>query len=117
MNREAQVWVKIVTRSFFLGQHFIAVMRDRVCLAYSLMIRMEINFDTIFRSAMHKVKVHKGYGYSFGGLITELCHLTSVPTKEADYCPCIEGPPYVVTNTKRPEVSTGPCSPSPKEAT
>lgn len=97
-----------MTHSFFLGQHFIAVTRDRVCLAYALMTSMDINFGTIFRSAMRKVKVHKGCRYAFGDLITELCCLTCVPTEEEDYCPHIDAPPYVVTIIKRFEVSTVP---------
>lgn len=98
--------MKIANHSFFLGQHFTSVTRDKICLAYALMTGMDINFGTIFKSAMQKVKVHKGRRYAFDDVITELCHLTCVHTEEADYCPHIEVPPYVVTNIKVPEVST-----------
>lgn len=66
---------------------------------------MEINFGAIFRSTMQKAKVHKGHRYAFGGLITKLYCLTSVPTEEVDYCSHIEAP-HVVTNIKDPKVST-----------
>lgn len=61
-------------------------------LACALITRMDINFDTIFKLAMQKVKVHKGWRYAFISFITELCHLTGVPTDEVDYFPCIKAP-------------------------
>lgn len=60
-----------------------------MCLTYALMTGMEVNFGAIFRTAMRKAKTHKGRRYAFGGLISELCHLTGVPTEEADYYPNI----------------------------
>lgn len=93
MNRETRVWVNIMTHSFFWGQHFTDVTRDRVCLVYALMTGMEINFGTILRSAIRKMKMHKGHKYALGGLITKLCCLIGVPIEEAGYCHALRCPP------------------------
>lgn len=55
---------------------------------------MGLNFDTIFKLAMSKVKIHKGRRYVFRGLITQLCGMTGMPEQKADYYPVIH-PSYV----------------------
>lgn len=52
LNKQAGVWLKIVTHGLFPGQHFSEVIRDRVCLVYALMMGMELNFESILKSAM-----------------------------------------------------------------
>lgn len=72
------------------------------------MVGVEINFRSIFKSSMRKDQVHRGYKYTFGGLITELCKCAGVLEDPLDYFPHIEGPQYNVTNIKGPVVSEGP---------
>lgn len=98
LNKDARVWVKIVTHSIFPCQHFSEVTRDRVCLVYALMSGMELNVGSVVKSAMRKARTHKGRRYAFGGIITKLCLCAGVPTDDFNYCPHIEASPYIVTS-------------------
>lgn len=107
MSKEAWVKVKIVKHSFFPGQHFTNVMRDRVCLNYALMIGMPLNYRAIFQMVMRKAKTHKGRRYDFGSLITALCYRQG-SLKKRLITARSSRPPYVATNVKGPNVSLGP---------
>lgn len=84
-----------MTHSFFPVHHFIAIMKDRVCLAFALITGVELNFGAVFMSAIRKARVHHGRKYAFGGLTTELCCHAGVSTEDLDYCQYIEAPPIL----------------------
>lgn len=58
MNMEARVWVKITMHAIFLGLQFLEITRDRVCLAYAVMMRVELNIGAIYKFSMRKSRVH-----------------------------------------------------------
>uniref|UniRef100_M1DGA3 Putative plant transposon protein domain-containing protein n=1 Tax=Solanum tuberosum TaxID=4113 RepID=M1DGA3_SOLTU len=95
MIREAQVWLKIVMHFLIHRLHYTDITRDRVCLVYALMTPTELNIGVVLKSAMRKARVHKGYIYSFGGIITRLCRAEGVPEEILDYMsPLFPAPMY-----------------------
>lgn len=108
MTREARIWLKIVMHCFIPGLHFTECTRDRVCLVYALMMGREVNRGAILKSSMRKARVHKGRRYAFGGFITRLCLDAGVPTEALDYVPRLIADPYVVMNTREPDLQLGP---------
>jgi hypothetical protein len=108
LNKEARIWTKIVMHSLIPGLHFTEVTRDRVCLVYAFMKGIEINVGAVIKSTIRKSRVHRGRGYAFGGLITELCIRAGVPQEQCDYMPPLPSTLYDVTNIKAPDYTHGP---------
>lgn len=100
LNREARVWVKLMTHVLFPGQYFTDVTCDRVSLVYAFMTGMELNIRAVIKLAMRKARAHKGRRYAFGGLITKLCHNIGIPTEEYDYWPTLRLPPMLLSMFK-----------------
>lgn len=80
---------------------------DRICLVYAFITRIELKIGVVLKSKMRKPRAHKGRRYTFGGLITKLCHNVGVATEEYDYFPHIKTPTYMVKNVQGPEMVTG----------
>uniref|UniRef100_M1DNK7 Putative plant transposon protein domain-containing protein n=1 Tax=Solanum tuberosum TaxID=4113 RepID=M1DNK7_SOLTU len=91
-----------------LGLHYTDITRDRVCLVYALMTSTKLNIGAILKSIMKKACVHKGSRYTFGGLITRLCHDAGVPEEHLDYMAPLFPTPVDITRTKGPDTEFGP---------
>lgn len=59
MNREAQVWIKIIMHALFQGLHFTKITRDRVFLAYAFITKAMLNIRAICKSSI-RPKVSMG---------------------------------------------------------
>jgi len=90
------------------GLHYTDITRDRVCLVYALMIGTKQNIRAIVKSAMRKVRVHKGHMYAFGGLITKMCHIAGVPKEQLDYMAPLYPALVDITRIKGPYTEFGP---------
>ncbi|KAG5587144.1 hypothetical protein H5410_047578 [Solanum commersonii] len=90
-----------------LGSHYTDITQERVCLVYALMTPTKLNIDVVLKSAMRKARVHKGYRYTFGGLITRLCCTGGVPEESLDYMEQLFLVLVVITKTKEPDNEFG----------
>uniref|UniRef100_M1DHJ7 Uncharacterized protein n=1 Tax=Solanum tuberosum TaxID=4113 RepID=M1DHJ7_SOLTU len=67
-----------------------------------------MNIRAIVKSAMRKVRVHKGHMYAFGGLITKMCRIAGVPKEQLDYMAPLYPASVDITQTKGPYTEFGP---------
>lgn len=104
MNRETQVWMKIIAYSFFSGQHFTMVTRDKVSLSYAAMTGVVLNFRALFKSTIEKARVYSERRYAFGGLITELYHRAVLLRKGLTTSPSLR-PSHKIWQTLRSKTS------------
>uniref|UniRef100_M1DJS4 Uncharacterized protein n=1 Tax=Solanum tuberosum TaxID=4113 RepID=M1DJS4_SOLTU len=56
---------------------------------------------------MRKARVHKGHRYAFGGLITKMCRVASVPKENLDYMAPLYPAPVDIIRIKGPDTDFG----------
>lgn len=71
INREAQLWAKIIYAFLIHEMHMTKMMRDRACIIYALICKdIELNIGAIIFSVMRKSRFLGGHQYGFSGLVT-----------------------------------------------
>ncbi|KAG5581028.1 hypothetical protein H5410_051655 [Solanum commersonii] len=108
MLREARVWLNIVMHCLMPRLHYTNSTRDPIYLLYALMTATEVNIRAVLKLAMQKAWVHKGHWYAFGGLITIMCRVASVPKENVDYMTPLFQTHMDITRTKGPDIEFGP---------
>lgn len=85
LNREARIWMRIVNSCLIPGTQYTKISRDRVCLVYSLMTNVPINFGAIIRSTMRKARLHSRSYFTFGNLLTAMLRKEDIEEEPADH--------------------------------